>query len=66
MYVWMVVRLSNALTVGWTIFVVFMSLFVVGWCPLNIKNPASKIGTFQMGPKTRNGDFLENGCNDFD
>jgi hypothetical protein len=31
---------------------------------MNITAP--KIRALQMGPKTQNGDFLENGFNDFD
>jgi hypothetical protein len=33
---------------------------------MNLNIPAPKSGVLQIGPKIRNGDFLENGSNDFD
>jgi hypothetical protein len=33
---------------------------------MNMNILASKVGALQMGPKKQNGDFLENGSNDFD
>jgi hypothetical protein len=33
---------------------------------MNMNITAPKIGTLRMGPKTQNGDLLENGSNDFD
>jgi hypothetical protein len=29
------------------------------------EHSSSKISTLRMGPKKQNGDFLQNGCNDF-
>jgi hypothetical protein len=31
-----------------------------------MNSPDPKIGTLEIGPKTQNGDFLENGSNGFD
>jgi hypothetical protein len=33
---------------------------------LNVNTPAPKVGENQMVPKTQNGFFLENGCNNID
>jgi hypothetical protein len=47
--------------VGWILFIFDIQEFI---CHTDV--PASKIGALQMGPKTQNGNFLENGQNDFD
>jgi hypothetical protein len=72
MYVWM-----DGWMDGWTCtslipeqldgfykYSVFTSLSGIGRCPVNINISAPKIGALQMGLKTQNGDFLENGSND--
>jgi hypothetical protein len=45
---------------------VFKGLYVLGQYPVNLNIPNSKIQALQEGRKTQNGNFLENGCNDFD
>jgi hypothetical protein len=32
---------------------------------VNVNIPAQKTGTLQMGPKAQNGEFLKNGCYDY-
>jgi hypothetical protein len=44
----------------------FKSCSIIGRCPVNLNIRARKIGALQMGPKTQNGDFLENDSDDFD
>jgi hypothetical protein len=43
----------------------FKSLSIIYRCPVNMKIPAPKIRTLQIGSKRENDDFLENGYNDF-
>jgi hypothetical protein len=33
---------------------------------VNLNSPAPKIGTLEIGPKTQDGNFHENGSNDID
>jgi hypothetical protein len=42
------------------------SLYVLHRCPIDLKIPAAKIYTIQMGFKTQNDDFLENSSNEYD
>jgi hypothetical protein len=44
----------------------FKSLPTLGRCSVNLNSPAPKIEILEIGPKTQNGDFLENGSDDFD
>jgi outer membrane protease len=47
---------------------VFKSLSITFQCPANLKVIGKKkeIRVLHMGPRTHKGDFLENGCYDFD
>jgi hypothetical protein len=47
-------------------YLIVKSLSILGWCPVNLNIPASKTGSFRMGLKTQNGNFLKLGSNDFD
>jgi hypothetical protein len=61
------VHLSSAWIDGQIILIVDIQEFILlGWCPLNENILSPKIGTFQMGPKTPNGDFPKNNSNEFD
>jgi hypothetical protein len=42
---------------------VLTNLYII---PVSINTPAPKREALQMSPKTRNGDFFENSCNNFD
>jgi hypothetical protein len=47
-------------------YLVFKSLSIQGWFMVNLNIPAPKTVTIQRGPKTQNGNILENGYYNFD
>jgi hypothetical protein len=64
--VWVYTSSAHEWLEGVYLYLVFKSLPFLGQCPVNLNIPAPKSGTLQIGPKMQNGDFLENGSNDFE
>jgi hypothetical protein len=63
MYVRMCTVLAPGRLEGFYSYLLFKSLYVIGWCPGNLNILVTKIETPQMGPKKPNGNFLANGRN---
>jgi hypothetical protein len=63
--IYMHVRPAEAWTIGWILFI-FDILSITGRFPVNMNTLASKAGTLQSDPKTRNGNFPEKNTNDFE
>jgi hypothetical protein len=63
----MYVCFTNTYTTGWTSFIFSIQEFIHPRLVLvNWKIPAPKREAPEVGPRTQNGNFLENSSNDFD
>jgi hypothetical protein len=63
---WLCALLAPQRLDGFYSYLELKSLSTVGRCSVNLNSPAPKLETLERGPKTQNGNFLENGSNDFD
>jgi hypothetical protein len=66
MSAWMDWRLASAYIVARSFYIPYSRVFHTGPCSVSLNIPTPKLEALEMDSNTHNGDFLENGSNDFD